>query len=85
VEDLSIVELWREFFVMSATLFVLERVSSEGVIVRDKWSRALVSFPIFKRQLGVAQICEEHPTDEMVAAMATYVRQVARNWRLIDP
>jgi hypothetical protein len=44
VEDLSIVELWREFFVMSATLFVLERVSSEGVIVRDN-----VSFPIFKR------------------------------------
>ena len=69
---------------MSAVLFAIERVSKDGIIIREKASRALVSFPISERQLGVAQICEERPNDEMIAAMTAYVREVALNWSLIS-
>ena len=69
---------------MAAVLFAIECVSKDGIVIREKASRAVVSFPISERQLGAAQICEELPNDEMVAAMATYVRRVALNWNLIE-
>ena len=63
---------------------MVERVSADGVIIRDKASRALVSFPISERQLGTAQICEENPNDEMITVITAYVRRIALNWNLIN-
>jgi hypothetical protein len=64
-------------FAVSAMLFAIERVSREGIILRDKGSRARVSFAITQRKLGTPLICEENPPEDMISAMTAYVRRIA--------